>query len=189
MSKWESVPDAGVTAVRVEVPGGWIYRISGEVVFVPKPGHEVEVDLPPGSLLNGPEPIKMPADLDAVDDLIAVVNEFLCTVERYDPNGLLLQDCNAVDDAIGKVEEPELPWPPEASKEHLVARAAASFKKFFEGKYAGETIQCQYIKALFEAVEEWQPKGCTQAEWDAYMKRHTESPIRRLEELSEAPVG
>ncbi len=36
-----------------------------------------------------------------------------------------------------------------------VAHYAAAFKKFFENKYPGEPIHCEYIRELFAAVDAW----------------------------------
>ena len=60
---------------------------------------------------------------------------------------------------------------------HNVAHQAAAFKKFFENKYRGETIHCEYIRELFAAVAVWAE------ECELYERGDQRA------ELSEAPVG
>ncbi len=57
----------------------------------------------------------------------------------------------------------------------LVALKAQAFKTFFDNKYQGQSIQCPYIRDLFNAVANWS-------------SARGECPAAQ-EELSEAPVG
>ena len=67
------------------------------------------------------------------------------------------------------------PPEPDDNLAQLVALKAQAFKTFFDNKYQGQSIQCPYIRDLFNAVANWS-------------SARGECPAAQ-EELSEAPVG